>query len=160
MSSSVVVQIADMKMARQSGTLITYALGSCVGITLYDPKIKLGAMLHVILPLSQKPVEEHPHKFADTGIKSMLRKMAIMGGNKRNYVCKIAGGAKMFQTFDTSTLGNIGQRNIDAVKQVLRAEGISVSGTDVGGSMARTMSLDLDSGVVNIRCMGNKTYNI
>ena len=66
------VGIADMKITRQEGTLITYALGSCIGISFYDPGIKLAALLHIMLPESKNPAEPQVYKFADTGIRETL----------------------------------------------------------------------------------------
>ena len=88
MSKQVSVGIADMKILRQEGTLITYALGSCIGITFYDPMIKLGALLHIMLP-EAGATNVNPMKFADTGIRETLRKFYVFGGMKSRIVCKI-----------------------------------------------------------------------
>lgn len=146
------IGIGDMKVLRQEGTLITYALGSCVGITLYDPVIKLGGLLHVMLPQSNGSADASPYKFADTGIREMLRKMAAYGGVQRRYICKIAGGAQMFQM--TGPIGNIGERNITTVKNELRAAHIQIRGEDTGENYARTMLMDVSTGVVKVRTMG------
>ncbi len=154
MGDKYAVQIADMKLAQRNGTLITYALGSCVGVCIYDPAIKLAGLLHVILPTSSTAREPFPYKFADTGVVEMLRQMAKHGGAKRNYICKIAGGAKMFTAQNSSFLGNIGQRNIEVVKQTLIREGVRISGEDTGGSVARTMSIEVPTGEVYVRSIG------
>ncbi len=155
MDRQVVVQIADMKLTRTQGKLITYALGSCIGITIYDTRIKLAALIHIMLPESLKGINETSvYKFADTGIKETLRKMAVLGGVKSSYVCKIAGGAKMFATTGNSSLSNIGKQNIDAVIKILKNEGIHITGQEVGGSIARTMILDVETGAVTIRSIG------
>ena len=75
MDNKLVVGIADMKMARQNGMLITYALGSCIGICLYDPKIQLAALVHIMLPLNMETGRKTPLKYADTGITETLRQM-------------------------------------------------------------------------------------
>lgn len=142
-----------MKLARQEGTLITYALGSCIGITLYDPNIKLGALIHIMLPNAGGNTG-NVFKFADTGIRETLRKMTAFGGVKSRYICKIAGGAQMFEMTGGGSIGNIGQRNIDSVKQTLRAEGIRIKNQDVGKNYARTMLLDVSIGKVSIRTIG------
>ena len=128
-SKEIKVGIADMKIARREGTLITYALGSCIGITLYDPAIKLAGLLHIMLPEAGNMADMNVYKFADTGIQEMLRKMTAFGGIKRRYQCKIAGGAKMFEISGGSGLGNIGQRNIESVHTILRQEGVRLLGT-------------------------------
>lgn len=152
MREEIKIGIGDMKVLRQSGTLITYALGSCIGITLYDPVIKLGGLLHIMLPKAGAQGAATPFKFADTGIREMIRKMAAYGGISRRYVCKIAGGAQMFQM--TGPIGNIGERNIASVREELAAQQIRIQGEDVGKNYARTMLMDVSTGAVKIRTMG------
>lgn len=153
MGKQIAVGIADMKISRQEGTLITYALGSCIGITFYDPMIKLGALLHIMLPEAGTS-NVNPLKFADTGIHETLRKFYAFGGMKSRTVCKIAGGAKMFEMKHQGNFGNIGERNIRSVKKILQQEGIRISGEDTGLNYARTMLIDLSSGEVKIRTVG------
>lgn len=153
MTKKISVGIADMKIARQEGTLITYALGSCVGIAFYDPMIKLGALLHIMLPENNQ-TDKNVLKFADSGIRETLRKLYAFGAVRGRMVCKIAGGAKMFEMKGPGGLGNIGERNAQNVKRVLAAEGLRVVGEDTGANYARTMSLDVATGQVYIRSAG------
>lgn len=146
------VGISDMKIARAEGILITYALGSCVGITIYDPVIRLGGLLHIMLPESQRALSSDIYKFADTGIPEMLRKMQAYGGVKSRYICKIAGGAKMFEM--QGSIGNIGQRNVESVRRIMAASQIRIANQDVGSTFARTMSMDVSTGMVKIRTYG------
>ncbi len=155
MGNMITVNIADMQIGKQNDVLITYALGSCVGISLYDPALKLAALLHIMLPSALKVNEQQVYKFADTGIRKMILEMNQKGGIRSRYVCKIAGGAKMFNTFENSSLGNIGQRNIEAVKSILNLEHIPIVGQEVGGGIARTMSIEVATGRVSIRTIGH-----
>lgn len=154
MEKKISVGIADMKMTRQEGVLITYALGSCIGVSFYDPMIKLGALLHIMLPEKSGSKDGNVFKFADTGIRETLRKLSAFGAVKSRMVCKIAGGAKMFEMKSTGGLGNIGERNTANVRQILKAEGLKVVGEDVGANYARTMLLDVTTGHVCIRSAG------
>lgn len=147
------VGIGDMKLGRRQGTIITYALGSCIGITFYDPQIKLGALLHIMLPTSNGK-ETNVFKFADTGIRETLRKMEVFGGVRSRYICKIAGGAQMFSMSGGGDFGNIGQRNIDTVKRIMQVEGLKIKNQEVGGSSARTMLIELETGTVKLRTIG------
>lgn len=88
-----VVGIADMKMAQYEGMLVTYALGSCIGICLYDPGLRLAALVHVMLPLNMETGRRSPMKYADTGIRETLRQMEARGARRSRMVAKIAGGA-------------------------------------------------------------------
>lgn len=145
-----------MKLNRREGILITYALGSCIGITLYDPFIKLGALIHIMLPESKNMRDNNIFKFADAGIEETIRKMGALGGRKERYICKIAGGAQMFELSGGGGIGNIGQRNIESVKKTLTANGIKIVKQDVGSNYARTMILELETGQVRIRTIGKK----
>ena len=153
MIKKISVGIADMKITRQEGILITYALGSCIGISFYDPMIKLGALLHIMLPQKQG-TDANVFKFADSGIPETLRKLQAFGATKSRMVCKIAGGAKMFEMKGGGGLGNIGERNAQNVKRILMAEGLRVASEDTGANYARTMLLDVATGKVYVRSAG------
>lgn len=152
--NKLVVGIADMKMAQRQGMLITYALGSCIGICLYDPLIKLAALIHIMLPLNLEAGRKSPMKYADSGIRETLRQMEAKGADRKRIVAKIAGGAKMFEVSGDGSLGNIGQRNVESVRLTLRRESIRLLREDVGGTVARTLLFDTESGVACIRCYG------
>lgn len=154
MDKKLVVGIADMKMAQGEGMLITYALGSCVGICLYDPLIRLAALVHVMLPLNMETNRKSPLKYADTGIRETLRQMEAHGGMRPRIVAKMAGGARMFDVPGGGNLGNIGQRNIESAHMVLRKEGIRLLREDVGGTTARTLLFDTESGQACVRSFG------
>ena len=148
------VGIADMKMLQWDGELITYALGSCIGICLYDPGVKLGALVHIMLPINMEAGRKNTMKYADTGIRETLRQMEGRGARKARIVAKIAGGAKMFEVSGSSGLGNIGQRNIESVRMNLRREGVHIISENVGGTVARTLSFFPATGQGQIRAYG------
>ncbi|HIY73748.1 chemotaxis protein CheD [Intestinimonas butyriciproducens] len=154
MNNRLVVGIADMKMRQYEGELITYALGSCIGLCFYDPMIKLAALLHVMLPLNMETGRKNPLKYADTGIRETLRQMEGKGARRGRIVVKIAGGAKMFDVPGGGSLGNIGQRNIESVHLNLKKEGIRLLKEDVGGTAARTLWFDAATGIGYIRSYG------
>ncbi len=154
MDNKIVVGIADMKMTRGQGTIITYALGSCIGICLYDPGIKLGAMIHIMLPLNMEAGRKNTMKYADTGIRETLKQMEAKGAMRSRIVAKLAGGAKMFEVTGGSSLGNIGIRNIESVHMNLKREGIRILKEDVGGAVARTLLFDVSTGTGYIRSYG------
>lgn len=149
-----------MKILQGDGEIITYALGSCIGICLWDPQIKLGALIHIMLPLNMEPGRKNPMKYADTGIKDTLAQLLAKGARKDRLVAKIAGGAKMFEVAGNSNLGNIGARNIESVKLNLRKEGIKILAENVGGSVARTLSFFPSTGVGEIRAYGQPVITL
>lgn len=153
MSDKLIIGIADMKMAKGEGMLVTYALGSCIGICLHDPMLKLGALVHIMLPVNMEAGRKTPMKYADTGIRETLRLMESKGASRSRITAKIAGGAKMFEV-GSSSLGNIGQRNIESVHLNLKKEGIRLLKEDVGGTVARTLLFDVNSGLGCVRSYG------
>lgn len=155
MSDKLIIGIADMNMAKGEGMLVTYALGSCIGICLHDPVLKLGALVHIMLPVNMEAGRKTPMKYADTGIRETLRLMESKGASRNRITAKIAGGAKMFEV-GSSSLGNIGQRNIESVHINLKKEGIRLLKEDVGGSVARTLLFDVNSGLGCVRSYGRQ----
>ena len=155
MDDKLIVGIADMKLAKGQGMLITYALGSCIGICLHDPVLKLGALVHIMLPVNMEAGRKTPLKYADTGLRETLKQLEAMGANRSRLTAKIAGGAKMFET-GSASLGNIGQRNIESVHLNLKKEGIRLLKEDVGGSVARTLLFDVNSGLGCVRSYGRQ----
>lgn len=156
MDEKLIVGIADMKMAQNNGMLVTYALGSCIGICLYDSTIRLAALIHILLPLNMEAGRKNPLKYADTAIKETIRQMETKGANSVRMTAKIAGGAKMFQVLNSGSFGNIGQRNIESVHLGLKKAGIRLIDEDVGGSFARTLLFDTATGKVCIRSYGRE----
>lgn len=144
-----------MKIARGDGILVTYALGSCIGLCFHDPRLRLGALLHIMLPLNMETGRTHPLKYADTGIKETLKQLEAQGASRSRLTVKIAGGAKMFEV-SGSGLGNIGQRNIESVHTILKRENIRLIGEYTGGTVARTLLFDVASGQSCIRSYGVK----
>ncbi|SKA72752.1 chemotaxis protein CheD [Clostridium sp. USBA 49] len=149
------VGIADLNIAFSPDKLITIGLGSCIGIALYDKEVKLGGLVHIMLPDSSLFNNiNNPIKFADLAIPILLEKMEKIGASKMNIKAKIAGGASMFNFSDKSMIMDIGNRNSIAVKNVLSKFSIPVIGEDIGGNKGRTMIFDTLDGSVKIRTVG------
>lgn len=151
------VGIADLKVVREPGRLITLGLGSCVGVSLYDPMVKVGGLLHVMLPDSTQFSNVNKlAKFADTGIPLMIQELQKMGARINRMQAKLVGGAQMFSGLDEKMTLNIGLRNTEKSREVLSNLNIRILAEDVGGNRGRTMIVDTASGMVTIRTMGNK----
>ena len=129
------VGMADYKVGRAPDTLISYGLGSCIGISLYDPQTKIGGLLHIMLPDSnQSRANENRAKFADTGIPDMLEELIRMGAAKSRLVAKLAGGSQMFAFANASDIMRVGLRNASASKEILKKLSIPIVGEDTGGN--------------------------
>lgn len=151
------VGIAELKIAGQPERLITLGLGSCVGLTLYDPATRVGGLLHIMLPDStQFSNVTKPAKFADLGIPLLVSEIKRSGGRVANLQAKMAGGAQMFSGLNEKFVLNIGERNIIMARQTLKSLGIKIVAEEVGGNRGRTMILDTVSGQVFIRTVGSQ----
>ncbi len=145
----IIVGIAEGKTAGHGQVLVSYALGSCVGVCLYDVKNKIAAMAHIILPDKHYSVnQENPYKFAIEGTQELVHQICIKGAQKRYLVAKIAGGAKMFSTAEQNL--NIGERNVKNVKKALKEEGIRLAAEDTGGSYGRTITFRSEDGILEV----------
>lgn len=155
MGNVVKVGMADLKVAKNPDSLITLGLGSCVGVALYDPVSKVGGLLHAMLPDStQIRQNSNKAKFVDTGLDLLLEKMAEAGASKSRIRAKLAGGAKMFAFNDNTSLGGIGDRNVDAAKRKLKELGIRIIAEDTGLNYGRTVELFCENGDYHIRSVG------
>jgi chemotaxis protein CheD len=156
---TLVVGVADMVVSNDtSAELVTYSLGSCLGITLYDPVKKMGGLLHIMLPDSKidaaKAVSA-PLMFVDTGMPRLFQAMCNLGAERGRLTIKVAGGA---QLLDENGVFNIGKRNHEALSELLARHGYAVCAWDVGGVSSRTLRMDLTTGAVTIKTPGNNPY--
>lgn len=152
MGELIKVGMADYKVARDPASLISYGLGSCVGIALYDSVTKIGGLAHIMLPDStQARSTENPAKFADTCVPIMLEDILRLGASRSRITAKIAGGAQMFTFTNATDIMRVGERNSEAVKNILKKLDIRIIAVDVGGNYGRTVELKLDTGIYRVR---------
>jgi chemotaxis protein CheD len=149
---TVSIGAADCRVSNDAGSvLVAYALGSCIGVSIYDPVVRVGGLLHFMLPESN-PIAlgagKSPYMFADTGIPRLFREAYRMGADKRRLRVHVAGGA---QVADEGGVFNIGLKNRLALKKILWTAAVIVHGAEIGGTSPRTMRLDLASGRVFLR---------
>jgi len=129
--------------------MMTIGLGSCIGLTLYDPNLRVGAMVHIMLPESAGRTDR-PGKYVDTAVPLLVKELVALGCKNRSIVAKIAGGASMFEYFGTNL--NIGERNAGKVRILLQEHNIQLAAEDVGGKFGRSVTfLPADDGKVTIR---------
>lgn len=145
-----------MAVSKKRGEILkTMALGSCIGVVIYDPALKTAGLLHFALPDSSarlKNVGIIPSRYADTGIPLIIKEMMKMGSKGGRYLTvKIVGGAQIMDPNDTF---NIGKRNMLAAKKILWKHRVFLKSEEVGGSISRTVSVEVDSGKVIISSPG------
>jgi len=151
------IGVADFHVSRQPDvSLVTYALGSCIGLMVYDPVVRVGGMLHYMLPDSTLDLEKAaktPAMFADVGIPLLFRSCYELGAEKKRMTVFAAGGAQVMGTGD---LFEIGKRNQLALKKILWKAGVLLRGCELGGTLSRTIRLDLNSGRILMRTGGSR----
>lgn len=160
MSEIIKVGMADLKTCVPPNGMTTLGLGSCVGIAVRDPVTKVGGLAHVMLPDSTaiKNGNLNVAKFADTGIVELISQMEKLGAQRSRMVAKIAGGATMFsfQSGNHSTIGQVGQRNVEATKAKLKELGIKIVAEDTGANYGRTVVFYPETGDFHIRAVGKE----
>lgn len=148
----IIVGISDLKVSGNiDDVLITYALGSCIGIAVYDPRVRVGGLLHFMLPdssIDSNKAKVNPAMFADTGIPFLFKSCYRLGAEKRRMIVKIAGGAKIM---DDANYFRIGQKNITALRKIFWKNNVLIDGEDTGKSNNRTVQLNISTGRVVIK---------
>jgi chemotaxis protein CheD len=153
--AELVIGISDLKVTNNpADSMVTYALGSCIAVAVYDPGAKVGGLLHYMLPdstLDAVKAKETPAMFADTGIPLLFKSCYKMGADKKRMVVKVAGGASIL---DESNFFRIGQKNIMAMRKLFWNNNVLIDAEDTGKNFNRTVRLDVGTGKVWIKRAG------
>lgn len=158
-NSPVNVGIACALVVKEPGVLITYALGSCVGVCLFDRKKHIAGMAHIMLPSYEDAADrQNLYKFADSGCELLLRSMLRQGAGRDDITARLAGGAKMFRT--GGSMEGIGERNVHAVRETLHRLGIQIIAEDTGKDYGRTVTLDSVTGEVTVKAVNGEIKKI
>jgi chemotaxis protein CheD len=152
-----IVGISDLKVSNSlDDVIITYALGSCIGIAVFDPIAKVGGLLHYMLPdstLDQNKARENPEMFADTGIPLLFKSCYKYGADKKRMVVRVAGGASIL---DDTNFFRIGQKNIMAMRKIFWKNNVLIDAEDTGLNYNRTVRLEMATGRVFVRSSGGE----
>jgi chemotaxis protein CheD len=159
--STIFVGVGEIGVARQPGEVLkTMALGSCVAVVLLDKATRIIGMDHVALPessISPERARERPGYFADTGIPALLAAMAKVGARRESIIVKLMGGAAVL---DPNNTFNIGKRNALAIKKILWSQRMGAVAEDLGGTISRTVAVDVDKGRVVLSSPGKPDWEI
>ncbi|MBN1225746.1 MAG: chemotaxis protein CheD [Deltaproteobacteria bacterium] len=152
----IIVGVADMKVSNDSeAVLITYSLGSCIGLGIYDSIEKVGGLLHYMLPessLDTVKAENKPCMFADTGIPLLFKEAYKLGAKKHRIKTIVVGGS---QILDQKGFFNIGERNFTALRKMFWRNNMMISYQHVGGNVNRTIKLEIKSGQAWLKVSGS-----
>lgn len=152
-----VVVVSDMKTGKDGEFLITHALGSCLGLTIYDPVVKVGGLLHAMLPLSKinkEKAKANPYMFVDTGVPVLFKTLYDMGAQKKRLIVKAAGCGN---PLGKNEMFKIGERNHTLLKKLLWKNNVLLTAEDVGGTKSRTVRFDVSTGQVIISSAGEES---
>ena len=143
------VEMGDIAVTKGEDNLIASGIGSCLVITLYDPKQKIGALAHTMLYSQRRKAnpESPDTKYADIAIDEMLKRVQALGAKRENIEAKLIGGANMFSAFES----DIGKESVSGSKNKLKKEGIAIVGECVGGSQGRSVELSIATGIVTVK---------
>ncbi len=151
----VIVGISDMKVSNDSeAVLVTYSLGSCIGVAVYDAVARVGGLLHYLLPeskLSPEKAQKNPCMFADTGIPALFKEAYKLGAKKQRMKVVVAGGS---QVLDQKGFFNIGKRNDIALRKMFHKNNVIIDYRDVGGVVNRTVRVEVENGDIWIKVSG------
>ncbi|KMQ50532.1 Chemotaxis protein CheD [Chitinispirillum alkaliphilum] len=155
MIKKIVIGISEMALsANPQECLITYSLGSCLGVTVYDTEEKIGGMIHCMLPMASLDKEKSvvkPAMFVDSGVSQLFNDFFSSGATKKNMIVKAAGCSRIM---DPEGHFKIGERNFTILRKLLWKNGILLQAQDIGGCISRTLSLDISTGKTFVRSGG------
>jgi chemotaxis protein CheD len=144
------VNMAEMKVEDRPVALVTN-VGSCVAVCIYDSINRCGGLAHIMLPSSSVTRNKSfPLKYADTAVPALAEALRKLGKGNAVLSAKMVGGANMFPNMRSITL-NIGEKNVEAVRQALAAEGVMLLAEDVGGNCGRRVAFNVADGSVSVR---------
>lgn len=161
-------------MAKAPDIIISTGIGSCVVVTLYDRQLKIGGLAHIMMPENKSKEYGDNHlvlaenlvvvpiffaQFADEAIDALLERLLTQGAFMRNIEAKIAGGARLFPSYNGASKG-IGDHNVISIKCILKCRRISLTGWDVGGRHGRSVEFHLGSGRLFVSAIGKQSKEI
>ncbi|MBF0302574.1 MAG: chemotaxis protein CheD [Desulfamplus sp.] len=157
----IIVGVSDMKVSNDSQSdIITYSLGSCIGLVVFDPFVKTGGILHYMLPesfIDREKAERNPYMFADTGIPLLFKEAYKYNATKKRMKVAVFGGS---QILDQKGFFNIGKRNYMALKKLLFKNNVLINYEDVGGNVNRTIRLEIKTGDIFVKTSGSSEVKI
>jgi chemotaxis protein CheD len=154
------IGIGELVVSREPlDSLVIYGLGSCVAVCLYEPTLRLGGMLHALLPSATTAAGDTllPAKYVDQGIPLLLEAMRREGARRANLVTSLFGGAQIISASSFGDLLTIGARNVLAAEDGLRRLGLPIQRQETGGRSGRTVMLAVGSGLLQVKSLREST---
>ncbi|MCF7802825.1 MAG: chemotaxis protein CheD [Candidatus Marinimicrobia bacterium] len=156
-----IVDIADIKVSNNPGeVLVTFALGSCLGIAVYDPGVKVAGLAHIMLPdsaIEDGNTSTNLNKYIDTGVPVLYKKMYTLGAKKERIKNAIIGGSKIM---DDQNFFNIGNKNYAALRKVFWKNNVLIHKKHVGGRINRTVRIEVATGKITLKLSSGETIQL
>jgi chemotaxis protein CheD len=156
--TSITVGVGDLQVSNDVGSvLVTYGLGSCIAVLVFDPVRHVAGMVHYMLPLSSitpDKAKERPAMFGDTGVPLLFNRMLGLGSKKSDWIVKVVGGASIQ---DDNKVFEIGKRNYVILRKLLWSAGVAIRAESVGGGLSRTCRLFVGDGRATVRASDHFT---
>jgi chemotaxis protein CheD len=160
-TNTINVSLGEMVISEDPEVILAcYGLGSCIGVSAYDPVNRIGAMIHVVLPFGNGILESSPAKYANTAIPHMLQVLEKHGADKNRLIIKMAGGAKILNCIPAGSMLDIGEKNIIAVLEALALHKLSIDNQDTRGNIGRTLFLCIKDGKTTVKTAMNQTIEL
>lgn len=161
MLNYVIVGLGEIKLSQNpNDVLVAYGLGSCLGIGMYDPLMKIACLLHAVLPYHPDGRKEFNSRYVDSGIEAILFEMGKKGIARNRLIVRMAGGANLLNAPEFTNSFNIGTRNIEAARNTLKAHNLNLTSYEVGGTIGRTIRFYVENGRMTIRTVSNQEREI
>lgn len=159
--NTISVGLGELQISNNPNHILAcYGLGSCIGLAAYDPHLKIGGMLHIVLPSGKGFINNKSiFKFADTGIPAMIEEMSKIGASTNNLIIKIAGGARMVNGVNNGFM-DIGEKNIESVYFTIHKLGMKIHAEDIRGNWGRSMWLHIGSGQILVKTLSQKIIEL
>lgn len=158
---NLIVGVGDMQVSNDSeAVLATYSLGSCIGVGIYDPVVKVAGLLHYMLPeasLDATKAKKNPFMFGDSGIPLLFKEAYKLGAKKNRLKVMVLGGA---QILDQNGMFNIGKRNHMVLRKMFWKNDVMIDFEAIGDVVNRTIKLAVGTGEAWLKVSGEKENRI
>ncbi len=122
-------------MVSREPCAVSTVVGSCVAVFLWDAQRRLGGVNHFLLPRDPRP-DEPSARFGNTAIRVLVQKLVALGSDRVSLVAKVFGGANVLGTPPRGER-HLGMQNVELAFASLKALGVPVMASDVGGNRGR-----------------------
>ena len=144
------LRAGELRVAEAPARLAIHGLGSCVAVFVYDPRVRVGGMAHILLPGPPRGAADPAGRYATTAVALVVAEPIRLGARRAALLAKVTGGSRMFAYDAHKDRPTVGDKNVEAALGALREAGVAIIATDVGGDHGRTVVADLQDGSLTI----------